>query len=435
MTTNSRPANALALIPFLVFVGLFLISALFFSSTISPLFTCLIAIIVSFFTFKQSLSLNQKVEIGIQGSAQPTVLAMCYIFIFSAVFAYTLTLIGGLNAAVNLGLYVIPIQFILPGFFIIVSLFATAIGSSMGTIAAFTPIGIGIAQQLGIEPALMTGVVVSGAMLGDNLSIISDTTIAATQTTMCEMKDKFKANVLLVIPAFILTIATLSIINYYTTTDTALAIPTVHAYDLIKATPYALVFIFALFGIDVIAVLIIGIFSAISIGMWQGTLDIVRGTGIILEGFVKDSSGIQEVLILALLVAALSYIVEYNGGINYLLEHISTRVRSKAGAELYIALLVFLVNAAVAINTIAILITGPVAKKIGDTFGIAKTRIASLIDIVACICQGILPYAPQLLLAGSLSGISSIAIIPYLYYQGYIFLVVIGSIVHTYMYK
>jgi Na+/H+ antiporter NhaC len=202
---------------------------------------------------------------------------------------------------------------------------------------------------------------------------------------------------------------------------------------MITTIPYALVFVCALIGLDVIAVLVIGTFSAVAIGIWQGTFDMIRGAGIILEGFAKDSGGIQEVLILALLVAALSHIVAYNGGIEYLLNHMRKRIHTKGGAELYIAILIFLVNAAVAINTIAILITGPVAKKIGDTFGIAKSRIASLLDIVACICQGVLPYAPQLLLAGSLAGVSSIAIIPYLHYQGYILLVVIGSIIQTYV--
>ncbi|HRN78369.1 MAG TPA: Na+/H+ antiporter NhaC family protein [Candidatus Dependentiae bacterium] len=434
MNRPIQATHSIALLPFAVFVGLFLTSAIFFNSALSPLFTCLLAITVSFFTFKENLSINRKVEIGIEGSAQPTVLAMCYIFIFSAVFSYTLKLIGGLDAAVNLGLYIIPNNFILPGFFIIVSLFATAIGTSMGAIAAFVPIGMGIAHQLGVDPALMAGVVVSGAMLGDNLSIISDTTIAATQTTGARMKDKFRINLRLVAPAFFLTIITLFIINQYSSPDsTLLTLTTLNLNDIITTLPYMLIFLFALLGLDVIAVLIIGTSVAVAIGIWQGTFDITRGTGIILEGFVKDSSGIQEVLILSLLVAALSHIVAYNGGIEYLLTHMRKRIHTKGGAELYISILVFLVNAAVAINTIAILVTGPVAKKIGDSFDIAKSRVASLIDIVACVCQGILPYAPQLLLAGSLAGVSSIAIIPHLHYQGYILLVVIGSIVQTYI--
>ena len=430
----SRIDNFFSLTPFLLFIGLFICSVLFFDMQLSPLFSCLIALTYSLTTFPRSIPFNTRIQIALQGSAHPTVIAMCYIFIFSAVLTYILTIIGGLDSAIRIGMYIMPSRLVLPGFFTVVSFFALAIGSSMGSIAAFLPIGLGIAQTVGFDPALIAGIVVSGAMLGDNLSIISDTTIAATQTTQCSMTDKFKENSKYVMCAFTLTLITLTVINMrMELLPHSISTTAVSLQDLVNITPYGLVFLGALTGLDVIAVLIIGILSGSVIGVAQGSLSLKRATGIILEGFAKDNGGIQEVLILVLLVAALSHVIEYNGGINYLLHRLSTRIKSPASAEWHIVLLVFLINAAVAINTIAILITGPVAKKIGDTFFIPRARVASLIDIVASICQGILPYAPQLLLAGSLAGISSMAIIPYLHYQGFMAIIVSLSIAHTYV--
>jgi Na+/H+ antiporter NhaC len=419
--------------PFILFVVLFICSALFFNAQLSPLFMCLIAICVGLVTIPGELSLNKRIEIALQGSCHPTIIAMCYIFIFSAVFTHLLKLIGGLQAAADIGLYCIPASYMLPGFFLVVSIFATVVGTSMGAIAAFLPIGMSIAQQLSIDPALMAGVVVGAAMLGDNLSIISDTTIAAVQTVGCTMKDKFRKNVILVIPAALLTIIALLITNQqYIDTQSILSTHTPTQAELISIIPYLLLITCALMGIDVIAVLLLGITSAITIGIWRGDFSFIRATGMFLEGFAQDSGGIQEVLLLVLLVAALSHIVEYNGGIRSVLAALSNRISSKGTAEWHIALLVFLVNAAVAINTIAILITGPVAKKIGEHVGLSRARIAALIDIIACICQGILPYAPQLLLAGSLSGVSTLAIMPHLHYQWSMVIVVIGSIAYTY---
>ncbi len=432
MEQTQRHTHWFQLTPFVVFVGLFLVSTIFLDSSISPIFSCLVAIIYSFFTFVDRSSLNHKIAIFIEGGARPTVLSMVYIFIFTAVFTYVLKSIGGINAAVNIGLYFIPPEYILPGFFTVVGLFAVAIGSSMGTIAAFLPIGTAIAPKLGINPSMMAGIVVSGAMLGDNLSIISDTTIAATQTTGCDMKDKFRANISLVIPAFIMTVLILTYLNFSLAGE-GYRDPSIllHFSDLIKVLPYGLVFITALMGFDVIAVLMGGIFLAGSIGIVQGEFSFSKATWLIVDGFSKGEGGIHEVLILALLVAGLSQIVEYNGGIAYLLERFSRRIKTKAGAEWSIALLIFLINAAVAINTVAILITGPVAQRIADKHGIEPKRTACLLDIVACICQGILPYAPQLLLAGAIAKVSSVSIIPYLHYQAAILLVLIVSILRT----
>ncbi len=432
METIKSRATLWQISPFFCFVGIFLISALFLNSQISPLFACLVAIAYSFFTFIQTMPFNKKIELFLQGAAQETVLAMCFIFIFSAAFTHVLKLIGGVDAAVAVGMSIIPIHWILPGLFVIISLFATAIGSSMGTIAAFMPIALSIGSKLSFDPALMAGVVVSGAMLGDNVSLISDTTIAATQTIGVKMRDKLRANIALVIPAFLCTIATLAYINARHTFPIAsmtdsVAMP-ITAIQLLKIVPYAMIFVFAMLGIDVIATLIIGIFSAIVIGLWLDYFSVLRGLSLFFEGFLHDSGGMQEVLVLVLLVSGLAYIVEYNGGLTYLLEKMTRKIRNKKQAELSISALVFLINSVIAVNTIAILITGPLAKKIGTAFNISGKRMACLLDIVSCICQGILPYAQQLVLAASLASITSVAIIPYLYYQGFIAIVLMFSI-------
>lgn len=430
-----KPDNSfISITPLFVFVFLFFCSAIFLSQPISALFSCLLAIIYAvIFTFGKDIPFNKRIDLFISGSAHPTAIATCYILFFSAIFTYTLNIIGGTQAAVNIGMGLIPSQFLLPGFFFIVSLFAVAIGSSMGAIAAFLPIGLGMGEQLLVNPSLICGIVVGGAMLGDNLSIISDTTIAATQTTGCHMKDKFKENSLLVLPAFIATMVILFYLNHFIPTPLINPVlPSINLSHVLPITPYGAVFILALCNIDVLAVLVVGILMAMGIGIWQGTFTFLQSTSVLVDGFAYNSS-IQEVLMLVLFVAGLSYIVEYNGGIQYLLNMFSHHIRSKARAEISIALLVFLVNMAVAINTIAILVTGPVAKHIADQFDIPKKRVASLIDIVACICQGILPYAPQLLLAASLAKVSSISIMPYLHYQWFVAVVTAASIGKTYV--
>lgn len=422
-----RTNNWLQLSPFFLFVSLFIVSTIWFDGQFSAVTSCMIAIIYAFMLFKKPL--NEKIGIFLTGTAQPTILAMTFIFILSGAFTYILQKIGATDCAINMGLCLIPARFVLPGLFTLVSFFALAIGSSMGTIAAFVPIALGMSTKLGIAPELLAGITVSGAMLGDNLSVISDTTIAASQTTGSSMTDKLKANILLVIPAFFMTLAWLVYLNH----GLVLELQPEVCYqlcDIVKILPYALVFALTALGLDVIGVLILAIVAAAAIGIMHGNFTLLQASQLITEGFTA-SPGLQEVLILVLFIAGLSYIVEYNGGVQYLVEHIGRRVKTKAGAEWAITILTFLINAAVAINTIAILVAGPIAKQIGDKFNIAPKRVACLLDITACICQGILPYAPQLLLAGSLAHVSGVSIMPYLHYQYAIALVLVCSIAHT----
>ncbi len=428
---NSTKAGWLQLSSFWLFIGLFVPSTLFFGSALSPIFCCIAAIIYSFFTFTKKTSFNNKMNLVIEGVMQSTVVTMCYIYIFGAAFTHVQRLIGGVDAAITVGMSVIPSSFILPGFFAIVSLFAVAIGSASGTIATFLPIALGFGGKMGINPALISGMVVSAAMLGDNLSVISDTTIAATQTTGSKMSDKFKANVFLVIPAFFLTIGVLIYINSLYAIDVSYAFACPTWLDMVRILPYFLIFILAFMGLNVVAVLVSGIFCGVGLGIVLGMFNFSHGTFLLLEGFSINTS-IHEILVLVLLISGLAKIVEYNGGINYLLNRFSKRITGKASAEVHISLLIALICMATAINTLAILLTGPVAKQIADKYGISGKRTACLLDIVACATKGMLPYGHQLLLAGSIASIPTVSIIPYLHYQGFISLIVVASIGMTY---
>jgi|SaaInlStandDraft_4_1057021.scaffolds.fasta_scaffold09802_3 Na+/H+ antiporter NhaC len=435
-SVRTPKAGFFQLTPFLIFVSAFLLLVKIFpqvdlSKTDDfPLLACMIAIIWALFTFKQKISFNKKIETFVSGAAQPTIMYMCFIFIASSIFSNFLGMMNGVNSAIAISFNLIPASFLLPGLFITASIFSLIIGSSMGCITVFMPVAMGFASQLGINPAMLAGIIVGGAMLGDNLSVISDTTIAATQTTGCKMSDKFKANGFLVLPAFIATIIVLAVINH--NLGGSITVPTqiINTKTFIALIPYGLVLTLALLGIDVLAVLVSGSLAAGAIGILNGSFSTVTAITSIFDGFYAEKKMVA-VLVLVLLIAGLAKMIEANGGIKYLLKKFSTKIKNAAHAEAAIAFLVFLINSVIAINTIAILVTGPIAKKIGDSAKIPAKRVASILDIFACVCQGIMPYAPQLLLAGALAKISSISIMPYLHYQFFIFIVAVASIVKT----
>jgi Na+/H+ antiporter NhaC len=367
-------------------------------------------------TFTKKHTLQEKITIFVSGGTRPTIMYMCFIFIFSSVFTHIVTKIGGITAAVELGMRFVPSSFLLPGFFAVISLFALTIGSSIGSIAAFMPIAIGFAQNLGINPSLIAGTVVGASLLGDNLSMISDTTIAATKTTGCRMIDKFKANSRLVIPAFILTIVLLFLLLHGHEVPTgSLHFSPFMMGDLFKILPYCIVFLLAFIGFDVLAVLVIGSMSAAAIGLLQHSFTFVEATSFLFQGFYSQP-GMVNIFILVLLIGGLAKTIEYNGGINYLMKMWRHKITSRAGAKISIIILVVIVTMTIVSSTIAILITGPIAKKVGNNFGIDNKYIASLIDIFSCICYGMLPYSPALLLAGAMAKVSTLSIIPHLYY-------------------
>lgn len=427
-----------ALVPFFVFIGTYvLLIALFpeasndLKLTAFPTFAGILAVGFSLFTFQERISISKKIKVFISGVAQPTVMYMCFIFIFSSIFSHIISLCGGVDSAIKLCYVLIPQQWMLPGIFIAISLFSLTIGSSIGGIATFAPVAVGLAPKLGVSPALMAGIAVSGSMLGDNLSVISDTTIAVVHTTGCSPYKKFKSNAMLVFPAFVLTLIVLSIINYNLPSPvTEQVVTSWNISDVIKTIPYAAVFLLAILGIDVLIVLAIGAIAGAILGILYAKFSILLAITFFFEGFYQHK-GVVAMLLLVMFIAGLSRIVEHNGGIKYLLRKFHARTKTKTSAECSIAMLVSLLDIAVARNTIAILIAGPMARQIGGRFKLKSARIATLLDLFSCAIHGIIPYSSQLLLAAAMAGTTSISIIPYVHYQFIVLGVAILSIVKT----
>ena len=403
--------------PFLIFVGLF--SSLHFvyrtmdasAKTGFALMAAIAAAAFALIVHSKKESFSDRMGIFVSGTAQPVIIYMVYIFIFSSIFSHIVNRIGGIDAAVNLSVSLIPPALLLPGLFITISFFSLTIGSSMGSIAAFMPIGMGFVEHLRIDPALMAGLVVGGAMLGDNLSFISDTTIAATHTTGATLRGKFRENARLSFPAFIGTALVLAMQSSMIIPEGLRDLPAATMANVLQVAPYMIVLGLAIAGIDVLAVLILGAVCAAGIGLAQGNFTFVQATGFLFEGFYSQP-GMVNVSLLVMLIAGLAKVIEHDGGIAALLDRFNKRLSSRRGAECAVGGMVFVINAAIVINTVAILIAGPVAKKLGKAFDITAKRVACLLDVFSCICQGLVPYTPQLLLAGAMAGISSVAIVP-----------------------
>lgn len=436
---HTNPPSFFALTPFFAFIGTYIFLSLIFSNasnnlklTAFPVFAGMTAVAISLFTFKEKVSVSKKIKIFISGVSRPTVIYMCFIFIFSSIFSHVITLCGGVDSAIKLCYILIPKQWILPGIFIAIALFSLTIGSAIGGIATFTPIAVGLAPKLGIDPAIMAGVAVSGSMLGDNLSVVSDTTIAAIHTTNCNPYKKFKGNASLVLPAFIAAIILLTIINMYVCCpiNTQLTASSWQIADIVRIIPYGAVFVLALWGLDVLVVLALGALFAGFLGVIYGKFSVLMAITFFFEGFYQQK-GVIAMFVFVMFIAGLSRIVEHNGGIKFLLHKFNSRTKTKAGAEASIALLVSLLDVALARNTIAILVAGPMAQQIGGRFKISNSRLATLLDIFACTVHGIIPYSSQILLAAAMAKTSSINIVPHVYYQYLILIVAILSIVKT----
>jgi Na+/H+ antiporter NhaC len=333
---------------------------------------------------------------------------MCLIFILAGAFAEIAKAMGAVESTVNLGLTYLPGNILVSGIFVIACFISLSIGTSMGTIATLVPIAVGISQKTGIPLALIVGAVVGGSMFGDNLSMISDTTIAATRTQGCEMKDKFRMNFLVVLPAAIITAILLGIVSIGKGT----ALEGSYSYDLVKVLPYVAVLAAALAGMNVLYVLIGGSIFAGAIGLLNGSFDIIG----LFQATAKGIGGMSELVIISLIIGGMVELIKHNGGIDFILNLINKRIKSKRGAELGIAALVSLVDICTANNTIAIVTVGPIAKDIADKFGVDPKRSASILDMFSCVFQGIIPYGAQLLSAASLAGLSSLSIMSYLYY-------------------
>ena len=397
----------LSLLPLLIFVSLFLGTGLYlqangvnyaFYQLPAPV-AILPAILLAFFLNKKTI--NSSVETFVQGAGHSNIITMCLIYLLAGAFSTVAGATGGVDAIVNAGLDVIPAGLLLPGLFLISGIIATAMGTSMGTIGAIGPIAYAVSVKTGIDPSLVAGTVISGAIFGDNLSIISDTTIAATRTQGCEMKDKFKENLSISVPAAILTITLLFILS-----PQSQAIE-IQDYDLLLVLPYAFILILAVMGFNVFAVLISGILFAALIGF---TGDYEAGTFV--KDIYKGFTNMHEIFLLSMLIGGLSEFIRINGGLDYIAKKIQgvTKVIAKYNRQVAdqfgIAALVFASNLCIANNTVAIIVSGPIAKKLAQDGDVSAKRSASLLDIFACVVQGILPYGAQALLLGATFGLS-----------------------------
>ena len=407
MQQETKP-NFWALTPLIIFLSIYLVASVimgdFYKMPITVAF--LVASIVAVATSSGG-RLHKRIDLFCKGAANSNIMLMVWIFILAGAFAQTAKAVGAVDATVNLALSVLPDTLLLAGMFIAACFISLSMGTSVGTIVALTPVAVGIATQTDLNTPFMVAIVVGGAMFGDNLSFISDTTIVATRTQGCNMKDKFKVNSLIVIPvAILITIIYLFQGSEITTT------PTVTPIEWLKVIPYILVLTTALAGVNVMIVLLLGILCSGIVGIITGSIQFwewiaAMGTGI---------SGMGELIIITLLAGGMLEMIRYNGGIAYIIQKLTTHVKSKKGAELSIAALVSFADLCTANNTIALIMSGPIAKDIASRFGIDPRKSASLLDTFSCFMQGIIPYGAQLLMAAGLASITPLAIMQYLYY-------------------
>lgn len=411
-------SNPFALLPFIIFIAIYLGAGLYFQSAgVSMAFYQFPSVTAMFIAVLSAFCLSRdpvmfKFGIFSKGAGNDNIMTMLMIYILAGAFSAVAAAMGGRDATVNLGMSLIPPQFLTVGIFLISAFMGTATGTSMGTVAAIIPIAAGMAEKSGIPAPLILGACVSGAMFGDNLSMISDTTIAATRTQGCELKDKFKINFLIALPAAILTIAVFLMAG---TPSAVLSGNT--DYTLLKVLPYMAVLLLALLGVNVFLVLVSGIFLSGFIGLMDGTLSVISFAQQIWTGF----TGMSEAFFLALFCGGISEMISYYGGIAWLIEKLQGNIHSSRTAQLGIAVLVSLVDSATANNTVAIIVSGGVAKKIAARFHVDPRKSASLLDIFSCVFQGIIPYGAQLLTVAALASQSGLAItaldiVPHMWY-------------------
>ena len=431
MSEPKKKANGLALLPFVIFIVIFLGAGLYYQAqgvemafyqfpSVAAMF---IAVLIAFLMTKGSI--DERFALFSKGAANVDVLTMLMIFLLAGAFSTVAGEMGGRDATINLGLSIIPVHFLAAGVFIISAFMGTATGTSMGTISAIVPIAVGVADKGGLSIPLFLGACVGGAMFGDNLSMISDTTIAATRSQGCEMKDKFRVNFLIALPAAIVTIVLLLIFGRpETVTDLGNL-----EYSIIKVIPYILVLVLALSGLNVFLCLTIGIFSAGIVGLLTASMTLSTFAQAIYNGFIS----MNETFFLSLFCGGMAEMVTHNGGIEWLVQTLGKMMKGNKSSQIGIAALVSLADCAVANNTIAIILSGPMAKKMAKAHKVDPRRTASLLDVFSCVFQGIIPYGAQLLSASSLTAaygvaISTVEIIPNIWYCWILAVVAVASI-------
>ena len=397
METLEKKGKGSALLPFLLFIVIYLGAGLYFQAqgvemafyqfpSVTAMF---IALLLAFCQGKGTI--DQKFTIFAKGAANENVLTMLMIYILAGAFSTVASAMGGVDATVNMGLSIIPVHFLAAGVFVISAFMGTATGTSMGTISAIVPIAV-------------LGACVGGAMFGDNLSMISDTTIAATRTQGCELRDKFKVNFWIALPAALITIVVLLIVGR----PESVAEMGDLSFNVIKVLPYVAVLVLALIGMNVFLVLTIGIFAAGIIGLALGDLDIPLFAQSIWNGF----TGMNEVFFLSLFCGGMSEMIAHNGGITWLIEKLGGMMKGNKSAQVGVAALVSLADCATANNTVAIIVSGPMAKNMSRIHKVDPRRTASLLDVFSCVLQGIIPWGAQLLTAASLTAVYGVAMSP-----------------------
>ena len=398
----------IALSPLAVFIVLYLVTSIiardFYKVPITVAFLAASAFAV---VISGGIPLRKRIDIFSQGAATGQMMLMIWIFILAGAFVHTAKTMGAIDATVSFALTLLPGQMLLAGLFLAACFISVSVGTSVGTIVALTPIAAGVAQQTDTSVALMTAVVVGGSFFGDNLSFISDTTIVATSTQGCKLSDKFRVNSFIVIPPALL------ILLVYIIMGTDIQSPQ-HLPDVafMKVVPYLAVLFTAIFGLNVMGVLTLGILLTGAIGIADGSFDVYGWFGAMGDGI----KGMGELIIITMMAGGLLELIKHNGGIDFIISRLTRHISTKRGAELAIAALVSMVNFCTANNTVAIITVGGIAKQIGDRFGVDSRKCASILDTFSCTVQGIIPYGAQLLMAAGLAQLNPVSIVPYLYY-------------------
>lgn len=416
-STLKSKGSGLALIPFLVFIAIYLGAGLYMQAQgiemafyqFPSVVAIFVAVLVAFIMNKGSI--NEKFAIFAKGAGDENILTMLMIYLLAGAFSTVAGAMGGVDATAKLGLTIIPPQFITAGIFIISAFLGVATGTSMGTISALLPIAIEISSKANLNLVMIAAACVGGAMFGDNLSMISDTTISATRTQGCELRDKFRVNLLIALPAAVLAIILFLVFG----APKGQVVLGDLSFNFVLVIPYLLVLILALIGLNVFLVLTIGIFSAGIIGIAGTQLTVFTFAQNIWTGFI----GMNEVFFLSLFCGGLAALTSHYGGLTWLINKVGKIIKGKKSAQLGVAALVSVADVAVANNTVAIIISGPIAKDISRKYNVDPRKTASLLDIFSCVFQGIIPYGAQILLVGSLTKglVGPIDLIPFLWYQ------------------
>ena len=406
MISNKRGFFALS--PLMLFIVLYLVTSIiagdFYKVPITVAF--MIASIYAV-AITGGYTMSKRIEAFSRGAGTHNMMLMLWIFVLAGAFANSAKMMGSIDATVNLTLSIMPGNMLLAGLFLAACFISLSIGTSVGTIVALVPIAAGIASSTDVNIAMMVAIIVGGSFFGDNLSFISDTTVVATSSQGCKMSDKFRVNLFIVLPA-----AALILLVYVFMGADIKSPANIPEVEFVKVIPYLVVLVCAIFGMNVMAVLTLGLFLTGIIGMLNGTYDIYGWFGSMGDGIL----GMSELIIITMLAGGLLECIRENGGIDFIIQKMTSHIHGKRGAEMSIGLLVSLVNVCTANNTVAIITVGNIAKQIGDRYGVDNRKCASILDTFSCCIQGVIPYGAQILMAAGLAQINPVSIIPFLYY-------------------